>query len=193
MAKIAALLVAFGLAGLWGYQAHETAAAEHVLASIASPLAGRDVGVECQGFWAALFDIQDRLGDVNFPDGIHPENHANLTRDVCRRLHEFRPARIDCLTGTEWSRATLQEAFGGECGRRVRSTTEAIVTLAHESMHLRGIRGEAEAQCRAIEALPYVADRLGATPAQGAALAAYALALQPGMPQEYQFDGECGR
>lgn len=194
MAKYAALLVAVLLAAFWAYEAHETAAAEHTLSSIASPLAGRQVGIECQGFWAELFDVQGRLGDVRFPDGVHPEDHAYLTRGICGTLRRFRSpgyrSRIDCLAGTDWRLATLPEAFESPCGKRVLPIAEALLTLAHESMHLRGIRSEAAAQCYGLQELPYVAVRLGATPAEGDAVAGYALALQPGMPTDYQSD-EC--
>lgn len=188
MAKRIALLVVLGLGAFWAYSAHETAAAEKTLATIATPLAGRQVGIECQGFWAALLSVDGNLGHVRFPDGVHPEDHANLTRSVCGRLRDFgaRRSRIACLAGSDWGRASLADAIRGPCGRRAKSVAEAVLTLAHEAMHLRGIQSEGVAQCYGIQEIPYVAVRLGGTLEDGAALAAYAMALQQGMPQEYQ-------
>jgi hypothetical protein len=71
MAKLAALFVVLGL-GFWAYTAHETAAAEKTLAAIATPLAGRQVGIECQGFWAALLSVDGNLGHVRFLTACTP-------------------------------------------------------------------------------------------------------------------------
>ena len=57
-------------------------------------------------------------------------------------------------------------------------------------MHLRGITGEAQAQCYAIQADACTVERLGGTAAAVAAVADYILAFQPGLPSEYQ-SGEC--
>jgi hypothetical protein len=192
MAKLAALLVVLGLGAFWGYTAHETAAAEKTLAAIATPLAGRQVGIECQGFWAALFSVDGNLGHVRFPDGVHPEDHANLTRSICGWLRNFagQRSKIACLAGSDWGRASLADAIRGPCGSRAKPVAEAVLTLAHEAMHLRGIQSEGVAQCYGIQEIPYVVVRLGGTPEDGAALAAYAMALQQGMPQEYR-SSEC--
>src|SRR5918911_367564 len=120
MAKLAALAVFFGLVAFWGWQAHETHAAEQKLGAIATHLAQRPVRIECQGFWAALFDVNGRLGDVQFPDGVHPADHAYLTRGVCNRLRHFDAERTACLVGRDWSRSTLPEVFADACGERAR-------------------------------------------------------------------------
>jgi hypothetical protein len=187
MVKVAVLLAALGLASLWAFKAHETRAAEHRLGAIASELAERPVRIECQGFWAALFDVNGRVGEVQFPDGVHPADHAYLTRGICQMLRHFRPSRIDCLTGRDWASLTFVEISNDPCGRRSLPLVEAALTLAHESMHLRGYRDEATTQCHALDALRLVAERLGASGTEGDAMARYALALQPGMPTEYQF------
>ena len=57
-------------------------------------------------------------------------------------------------------------------------------------MHLRGFVNEAQAQCYAIQADPWTVVRLGGTAEQGAAVASFLLALQSGMPSEYQ-SSEC--
>lgn len=53
------------------------------------------------------------------------------------------------------------------------STAQAIQTLAHESIHLRGNGDEAEAECYGIQSLAYAAEQLGDTPDDAAAIAQY--------------------
>lgn len=68
MTRLAGLLVVLGgLGAFWAYTAHETAAAEKTLAAIATPLAGRQVAIECQGFWAALFSVDGISATSGFP------------------------------------------------------------------------------------------------------------------------------
>ena len=53
-------------------------------------------------------------------------------------------------------------------------------------MHLRGFINEAQAQCYAIQEDAWTVMRFGGTAAEGAAAAAYVLALQQLLPSEYQ-------
>jgi hypothetical protein len=55
LAVVAGLVLA-----LWLWTNHQRHSTEHRLGTIASQLAGRRVGVRCQGFWAAMLDINDR-------------------------------------------------------------------------------------------------------------------------------------
>ena len=64
------------------------------------------------------------------------------------------------------------------------------MTLAHESMHLRGWADEAVAQCYGIQEVAYTVEQLGGTVAEGKGVASFMLAVQGGMPEEYQ-SGEC--
>jgi len=62
----------------------------------------------------------------------------------------------------------------------------SLNTLAHESYHLAGVRNEARTECYALQAIDYVATRLGASPDQARALAAFSFAQLPRrMPPEY--------
>jgi hypothetical protein len=67
---------------------------------------------------------------------------------------------------------------------------EALITLTHESMHIRGWADEATAQCYAIQEVAFTVEQLGGSLAEGAAVASYALALQAYMPTDYQ-SSEC--
>jgi hypothetical protein len=180
----AGLLIVCG----WAWTRHERKADEDALAVVASELAGRPVEVRCQGFWAELLDIAGRTGEVQFIDG-RPGDSTYLTRRVCSELKAFRSAdtheELDCLTGLDPEVARL-----GECFRRVRRAAEAITTLAHEAMHLRGWSNEAQAQCYAIQGVGWTVVRLGGTAEQGVALGSLVLAQQPTLAPEYQ-SGEC--
>jgi len=151
----------------WVWTHHEHVADEHALAAVASQIAGRPVGVHCQGFFASLIDINDRTGEVQFPPG-RPPDHMFLTRGTCGALKRFR---------TGHRKPTL-------------SAAQAINTLTHESFHLRGITDEATTQCYAIQTDAWTVVQLGGTPEEGAAVASLILAEQPNMPSEYQ-SSEC--
>ena len=188
LAVVAVLVLA-----LWAWTNHQRHTTEHRLGAIASQLAGRPVGVRCQGFWAAMLDINDRKGEVDFPPG-RPPDHMFLTRGVCSRLRHFGADKarheLDCLQAIDWRAWSPAVSFDAPCERRARGDVEAINTLAHEAMHLRGFVGEAQAQCYAIQADAWTVMRFGGTSAEGASAAAYVLALQPLLPTEYQ-SSEC--
>lgn len=187
--RVAAVLVVV-LVGFWAWTTVSRRRTEHRLAAVATELAGRPVGVRCQGFWAAMVDIGQRSGEVDFPVGRAPD-HMFLTRGVCGRLKHFLGAHshhdLDCLTSIDWRTWSIEKAWNAACERRSRPDVEAVNTLAHEAMHLRGIRSESRAQCLAIEADAWTVVRLGGTADEGLAVAQYVLALQPGVPPEYQF------
>jgi hypothetical protein len=186
---VVALVVA--LAG-WGWSRYDRIANERALAAVASELAGRNVGVECQGFWSELVDIRARAGDVPFPKGRAPD-HTYLTRKVCRELKRFREAsshpELACLLTIDWSRWTVATDFRSACSERARPAAEAINTLAHEAMHLRGFVDEGATQCYSIQLDAWTVVRLGGTPEEGAAVAKFVLALQAALPSEYRSFG----
>lgn len=187
LAIVAAIVVA-----LWVWVNHQRHTTEHRLGAIASRLAGRPVGVRCQGFWAAMLDINDRTGEVDFPPG-HPPDHMFLTRGVCGRLRHFDAGKarkeLDCLETIDWTTWSPSVSFDAPCERRARADVEALNTLAHEAMHLRGFVDEAQAQCYAIQEDAWTVAQFGGSPAEGAAAAAFVLALQPLLPSDYQSSG----
>jgi hypothetical protein len=190
---VTGLVAAALIGGGWAWERDVRAANEQALGVVATELAGRPVRVRCQSLWADLVDVNGRLGDVPFPDG-HPADHTYLTRAMCGLLQRFRttashPA-IDCLLAVDWGAWSMQDDFSGPCAVRARPDTEALLTLSHESMHLRGWLDEATAQCYGIQEVAYTVERLGGTPAEARAVAQFALAMQPGMPDDYQ-SGDC--
>src|SRR3954449_8890143 len=182
MRVLLVLVVAFAL--VWAWVRHGRVANERALGAVATELGGRPVPVRCQGFWSELLDINNRAGEVQFPDG-HPANDTYLTRATCGALKHFRTAaehgELDCLESVDWSRWTVPVDFHSPCSDRARPAAEALLTLTHESMHLRGWADEAQAQCYAIQVVPWTVVRLGGTAAEGASVADFILALQAAM------------
>jgi hypothetical protein len=180
-ALVAAVLAVAGLALL--SQQRAGAQSEDRYARVASEIAKREVRVRCQGLLGALLDIGVNAGTVQFDGDGRPADETRLTRAVCRGLRRFlddpRSPRLDCVrTGTE-------------CPREAFETVQAIHTLAHEAVHLAGVRNEAEAECYGLQTVDLVAVRLGADLPTARALAAYALArLYPSLPSHYRSD-EC--
>jgi hypothetical protein len=120
----------------------------------------------------------------------HLSDTTHLTRKTCGTLNAFQSASghqlLDCVGAIDWARIDAGTILGSECSRRVQSTVNAITTLAHESMHLRGWISESQAQCYAVQEVAWTVVRLGGTPDEGTAVARFALAEQPAMPADYQ-------
>jgi hypothetical protein len=163
------LAVIFGLVvlvgGGWAFEKHSRAGNERALSAVATQLAGRQVHVHCESFWHSVVGVGGNLGDVPFPDG-RAASYTHITRHMCDELARFRrqPDRRELSRDME----------------------EALITLTHESMHMRGWADEAVAQCYAIQEVPFTVEQLGGSREEGAAVAAAALAMQPYMPTEYQ-------
>jgi hypothetical protein len=59
--------------------------------------------------------------------------------------------------------------------------------LTHEAMHMKGLTGEAEAECAAVQKDSTTAELLGATPDQARQLArTYWHRVYPNMPDDYR-------
>ncbi len=163
------LAVIFGLVvlvgGGWAFKKHSRTGNERALGAVATELAGRPVKVECESFWHSVVGVGGNLGDVPFPDG-RAASYTHLTRHVCDELARFR-------------RQPDRPELGNEF-------VEALLTLTHESMHMRGWADEAVAQCYAIQEVAFTVEQLGGSRAEGVAVARYALAMQPYMPTDYQ-------
>jgi hypothetical protein len=164
---------------------HSKRANERRLAGVASGLAGRDVSIHCQSFWGELVDISGRSGSVSFDHDGAPLDEASLSRGTCKWL--VRVAGGDARADLACVEAAV---YVGACGRDADHLVHAVVTLAHEAMHLRGETNEAAAQCYAVQLAARTAQLLGVAPAQAAAIGRYALARQRYMPADYQ-SSEC--
>ena len=165
---IVLVLVLAGGGGALAFRAHEGRIREqHRLAPVASTIAGRSVGVRCPNLLKKLTHVGGELGSVQFDASGRPADHTDLAPETCKALAGF--------DGLRWDPAIA----------------EAVHTLAHESFHLRGIRDEATADCYALQTDAYVAERLGAPPADARALARwYLVSAYPYKPEEYH-SSEC--
>ena len=146
------LLVPLMLFAAWQYTRREQN--ENRLAVVASEVALRDVGVSCPGFFARLVEITPNAGWVDFDEHGRPADETSLSAATCRSLERV-------WRGKHGSFACLQ---AGGCDAKTLAAVSGIVTLAHESWHLRGIVNEAQTQCYAIQTTETVALRLGIGP-----------------------------
>jgi hypothetical protein len=142
------------------------------LGTIASELARRHVTIRCEGMSGALTGARGESGRTEFIGG-KPISVSYLQEGVCQTLHAYArdlSAGETCLLPCE---GPLEVAW-------------SVNTLAHESYHLAGVRNEAQTQCYALQAIDFVARRLGASPEQARALAVFSFDQLPGrMPPEY--------
>jgi hypothetical protein len=129
---------------------------EHRLADIASDIAGRDVDVHCPGLLSRLADVSAHAGTVFFDERGKPADFTDLDEETCSELDRFAEGK----------------AGQGEQAKVAR----ALHVLAHESSHLAGVRDEAAADCYGLQRTAFVAESLGADPAEAQRLARLALA-----------------
>lgn len=164
LALLGALLaVALAVAG-WRWDRYRDN--ERRLGAIASELAGRKVSVECPGFLARLVAIGGDAGSVEFDRSGRPVDHTELDGRTCAKL----------------------QALADDHGARLLEpdTAQALVTLAHESFHLRGILSEAQTQCYAVQTVELAARRFGVPPNRARAVAIWALNTSPySLPSQY--------
>jgi len=127
---------------------------ENRLALVASEVALRDVEISCPGFWARLVEITPNAGWVDFDEHGRPPDEASLSATTCRGLERV------------WRRdqTSFKCLIGGGCDQSTVRAVHGLVTLAHESWHLRGIVEEGRTQCDAVQMTEHVALRLGIPP-----------------------------
>ena len=138
------LVAAVPVAGLMAIH-HDQHANEKRLAKVASAIAGRSVDVHCPGILQRLVDISPNAGSVYFSADGRPGDFTELNDETCATLDDYAEGKTD-----------------GEDAPRVAA---AMHVLAHESWHLAGVRNEAEADCFGLQRTAFVAEALGASPA----------------------------
>jgi hypothetical protein len=176
------------VAGAWAVEAHARSGTQKTLSSVASQLAGRPVHVRCQSFWANLLSINAHAGEVQFDASGNPADAAWLTRGTCGDLHRFissHGAALECLKTENWI-GFQWTAPHDACVQKAEPVAQAVVVLAHESMHLRGIGSEADAQCGAERLATQTVELLGGDPQTGPFVERLARAWNAFMPTEYQ-------
>jgi len=150
MRVLAVLVGLFLLFSGWQYlRRHQN---EDRLALVATELAHRDVGVGCPGFWTRLVEITPNSGWVSVDEDGRPADDMELSARTCASLERLwradEPPSFACLLTDACSRDTLDLIDG-------------MVTLAHESWHLRGFVDEAQTQCYAVQSTELTARLFG--------------------------------
>jgi len=119
---------------------------------------------------------------VEFSPHGRPADEAKLSSGTCSRLRSIlhgEIAGLGCL------------ASAGDCPEEVREAAVAVNVLSHEAWHLAGERDEAVTQCYALQTNADTALRLGASPEDARAVAAFVFGdVQPALPPEYR-TSEC--
>jgi hypothetical protein len=174
MRAIALCLVVVGALAALGFARHEQRVHEQDrLATIASDLAGRRVGVRCPGFLASLVDTHGEAGRVKFNAAGRPANHTDLSPQTCKALRHLDRVDFTCIENQD-------------CGFTQFNAAWAAHTLAHESFHLRGFGDEGVTECYALQNTAFVAERLGVPAVQAKELQAWIYVRgYPNEPEEY--------
>ena len=173
------LLVPLLLFSAWQYTRREEN--ESRLALVASAVALRDVEVSCPGFWTRLVEITPNAGWVDFDEHGRPADETSLSASTCGSLERV-------WRGKQDSFACL---LTGGCDRKTLEAVSGVVTLAHESWHLRGIVDEARTQCYAVQTVERVARGLGIEAVDARTLAARVAADDASEPVGQYHSTEC--
>jgi len=154
---------------------------ENRLALVASEVALRDVEISCPGFWARLVEITPNAGWVDFDEHGRPPDEASLSATTCRGLERV------------WRRdqTSFKCLIGGGCDQSTVRAVHGLVTLAHESWHLRGIVEEGRTQCDAVQMTEHVALRLGVPPEDARLIALRVAADDAAAPPGEYHSREC--
>jgi hypothetical protein len=174
-----ALLVPLLVFCAWQYQ--RRALNEHRLALAASEIAQRDVDVSCPGFWKRMVEITPNAGWVDFDEHGRPSDRTSLSASTCKSLERVwrgQQRAFGCVIHDRCDEDTLRAAFG-------------IVTLAHESWHLRGVMDEGQTQCYAVQTVERTARALGVGPVDAHLLALGVAADDAAAPRGEYHSPDC--
>jgi hypothetical protein len=158
---------------LWlGVTERQWVSAEQAFSAAARAIAPAARGIHCQRLGETFTSASSELGSVQYDAGGHPADIAMLSYETCQHL-------------SQWWRSSAQEKDSPSLDEVI-----AVHVLTHESVHLAGDTNEASTECRAMQLDARTAVRLGATPAQGVALAQrYWTEVYPRMPADYVTGG----
>ena len=144
---------------------------EQRLAAVSRGEAMNVLGIHCQRLGESLTYGGSDLGHVQFDADGFPTGPATLSYETCRGLAAY-------LGMSSRDRDSVPE-----------DVMVSVHVLSHETAHLTGIVSESEAECWAMQYDARTAVALGATPAQGQALAErYWREVYPRMSEAYRTD-----
>jgi hypothetical protein len=179
--RLAVLVLLVPLLLFSAWQFHRREQNESRLALVASEIALRDVDVSCPGFWARLVEITPNAGWVDFDEHGRPADRTSLSAATCASLERV-------WRGEERSFACL---LSDGCDAETLGAVSGIVTLAHESWHLRGVVEEARTQCYAVQTTETVAVALGIAPADAHVIATRVALEDARAPRGEYHSSEC--
>jgi hypothetical protein len=143
---------------------------EDRLSVVATQLVGGQVRVHCQTAGQEFVDAGAELGYVRWGADGAPEHRTLIKREPCAALRAY--LRSSKRSPTE-------------------SQVVAVHILTHESMHMRGEKDEAVAECEAVQRDARTASLLGASPTQAQELARrYWVVVYPRLSDDYR-SSEC--
>jgi hypothetical protein len=146
---------------------HERHLNEDRLGRVASRIAGREVEVHCPGTLEKLVEISPHAGSVYFDGNGQPADYTELNDATCSTLDDFAEGDTDDADSLR--------------------VAQALHVLAHESIHLSGIRNEAQADCFGFQQTAFAAEELGAPPEEAQRYAELAVIERArGAPPEYR-------
>ena len=144
------------------------------LATIASDLAGRHVGVRCPSFLSSLVDTHGEAGRVQFDESGRPADRTDLSPQTCKALRHLDRVDFTCIAS-------------GDCGYKEFKAGWAAHTLAHEAFHLRGFQDEGVTECYALQNTAFVAEQLGVPTQEARNIQAWLFVKgYPNEPEEYR-------
>ncbi len=180
MRLLATLVGLFLLFSVWQHTRREEN--ENRLALVASQLAHRDVDVGCPGFGTKLVEITPYAGWVAFDEHGQPADETQLAAQTCASLERIwradDPPTFSCLLTRTCERERLELVDG-------------MLTLAHESWHLRGVTDEARTQCYAVQSVEVTAHLFGLLPADARVVALYVALQDAAAPRDAYHSVEC--
>jgi len=144
---------------------------EQVAQQVATRLTQRKVAIRCGPLGVPGAGWPDGISGITLFVGSRPAGYAILLPQVCAQLYAFR------LDPQAWdpSACTTPE----NCVK-VAEAAFALATVTHESYHLLGYQTEAQVECYGMQSIWYAATKLGASVAEGQALARfYATQIYP--------------
>jgi len=180
MRTLATLVALFLLFSGWQYlRRHQN---EGRLARVATELAQREVEVSCPGFFARLVEITPYGGWVHFDEHGRPGDKTYLAARTCRSLERLwradEPPDFGCL-------------LSHTCSQEIVGLVDGMVTLAHESWHLRGVTNEGQTQCYAVQTIELTARLFGIPAADAQVVVQSVAADDAAAPRDDYHSSEC--
>jgi hypothetical protein len=148
---------------------------EHKVGPLVTALAQRPAGARCPRYITAIFT---NVGSVSLDANGQISTHTDLTGPICDGLKHLYTtngrAELSCMVTT------------GSCPPTALKSIVAISTVAHESMHLRGILDEAAAECQSITESERAGVLAGLTAEEGRMIGyVHFSAMNPNTPPQY--------